>query len=44
MRTRKMGPGLNEFMWLCHRKERVIHKNAGKVVKNNSCEIMRKYV
>lgn len=40
-RTKKMGPELNEFMWLCHRNEKVIHKN---IVRNNSCEIMRRYV
>lgn len=40
----KMGPELNEFMWLHYRKEEVIHKNTVKAVKNNSCEVMRRDV
>lgn len=39
-----MDPELNEFMWLCYRKEEVIHKNTVKVLKNNSYEIMRRYI
>lgn len=39
-----MGPEVNEFMWLRYRKEEMIHKNTVKVLKNNSHEIMRRYV